>query len=48
MYDYIKCNMDGWHGDFTVAVTDLGEREERRKKDGEVKAVSVLRRESNI
>lgn len=28
MYDYIKCNMDGWHGDFTAAVTDLSEREE--------------------
>lgn len=28
LYDYIKSNMDGWHGDFTAAVTDLSEREE--------------------
>ena len=26
--DYIRQNMDGLHGDFTVTVTDLSEKEE--------------------
>lgn len=28
LYNYIKNNMDGWHGDFSIAVTDLSEKEE--------------------
>ena len=27
IYDYLKQNMDGWSGRFTVAVTDMSEME---------------------
>ena len=26
--DYVRKNMDGWHGDFVVAATDMSEKEE--------------------
>ena len=27
IYDYIKKNMDGFHGDFRISTTDLSEKE---------------------